>query len=137
MSNAAPEIGLLLEEDRCFTQAEFDLFAEISGDDNPIHVDPVFSGETRFGRTVAHGMLLYTSLWGLVHRHLPGFKPSLQSLMFPAPTFAGEAMELRAELVERQSDRECVFDFSIRRKADEVVTLQGRASLIRDEEDGA
>lgn len=57
--------------------------------------------------------------------------------MFPAPTFAGEAMELRAELVERQSDRECVFDFSIRRKADEVVTLQGRASLIRDEEDGA
>src|SRR5688500_2787 len=49
---------------RSLSQAEFDLFARISGDNNPIHVDPEFSARTRFGRTVSHGMLLYTVLWG-------------------------------------------------------------------------
>lgn len=65
MSNAAPEIGLLLEEDRCFTQAEFDLFAEISGDDKPDPCGPGFLWRNPVWPTVAHGMLLYTSLWGL------------------------------------------------------------------------
>jgi len=48
------------------TQADFDAFAAVSGDDNPIHVDPEFSAHTRFGRTVAHGMLLYSRLWAMV-----------------------------------------------------------------------
>ncbi|NDJ34144.1 MAG: hypothetical protein GYB64_05715, partial [Chloroflexi bacterium] len=53
-------IGTVIERKRTFTQADFDLFAELSGDDNPIHVDPTFSARTRFGRTAAHGMMLYS-----------------------------------------------------------------------------
>ena len=52
--------------DRVLTQADFDAFAELSGDDNPIHLDPAFSANTRFGRTVSHGMLLCTVLRGLL-----------------------------------------------------------------------
>ena len=44
----------------------FDRFARLSGDDNPIHVDPAFSARTRFGRTVAHGMLLYGRVWAMI-----------------------------------------------------------------------
>ena len=50
--------SLLIERQWIPTQEEFDLFARISGDDNPIHVDPEFSARTRFGRTVSHGMLI-------------------------------------------------------------------------------
>jgi acyl dehydratase len=53
------ELDTQISEVKTFTQAEFDAFARLSGDDNPIHVDPEFSARTRFGRTVAHGMLLY------------------------------------------------------------------------------
>ncbi|MBL8571478.1 MAG: hydratase [Phreatobacter sp.] len=84
--------GPLFSETRTLTQADFDLFARVSGDDNPIHVDADFSARTRFGRTVSHGMLLYTVLWGLMRRHVPGARQTAQTLMFPAPAFAGEAL---------------------------------------------
>src|SRR5210317_380667 len=58
--------------DKVLTQADFDAFAELSGDDNPIHVDPAFCAKTRFGRTVSHGMLLSTVLRGLIDQLVPG-----------------------------------------------------------------
>lgn len=81
------------------TQAEFDLFADISGDDNPIHVDPAFSARTRFGRTVSHGMLIYSKLWALLQRAHPGARQLSQKMMFPNPTYTGEPVTLtiRAE----------------------------------------
>lgn len=80
------------------SQAEFELFARISGDDNPIHVDPAFSARTRFGRTVAHGMMLYSLVWGHLRRVLGPVEEVGQSLMFPAPSYAGEALRIDAEV---------------------------------------
>ncbi|MGZ3427312.1 MAG: MaoC/PaaZ C-terminal domain-containing protein, partial [Polyangia bacterium] len=45
---------------RRVTQADFDRFARLSGDDNPIHVDAAFAARTRWGKTLAHGMMLYS-----------------------------------------------------------------------------
>ena len=81
------------------TQAEFDAFARVSGDDNPIHVDPAFSARTRFGRTVAHGMLIYSKLWGLLRQARPGARQTGQQLMFPNPSFAGESIDLEIEQI--------------------------------------
>src|SRR5690606_41700541 len=44
---------------RVVTQRDFDRFASLSRDDNPIHCDPAFASGTHFGATVAHGMFLY------------------------------------------------------------------------------
>lgn len=76
------------------TQAEFDAFARISGDDNPIHVDPQFSASTAFGRTVSHGMLIYTKLWGMMRVAWPEARFVGQTLMFPNPTFVDDAVDL-------------------------------------------
>ncbi len=54
------QVGQVESVNRVFSQTDFDRFAALSGDDNPIHVDAEFSARTRFGRTVAHGMLLYS-----------------------------------------------------------------------------
>ena len=78
-------------------QSEFDLFADVSGDDNPIHVDPEFSARTAFGRTVSHGMLVYTKLWGMVCAANPGVKSVSQKMMFPNPCFTGEDLDLKVE----------------------------------------
>ena len=51
-------VGQVHSLNRVFTQEDFDRFARLSGDDNPIHVDSEFSARHKFGRTVAHGMLL-------------------------------------------------------------------------------
>ncbi len=98
-------VGQTFTQTRVFSQAEFDTFAALSGDNNPIHVDPAFAARTRFGRTAAHGMLLYSALCGLLSAHFPGHAQHTQSFTFTAPTFTDEAMMLQAEVLEVQADR--------------------------------
>jgi acyl dehydratase len=107
-------------------QGDFDRFAALSGDDNPIHVDPDFSARTRFGRTVAHGMLLYSRVWALVRRHYPAAEHAGQSLMFPNPSYADEPLLLRLAEVDGDPRRLAV---SVVRQADGAVTLQGECLL--------
>lgn len=116
--------------ERTLTQQDFDDFASLSGDDNPIHVDPEFSARTRFGRTVAHGMLLATVFRGLIDRVAPGARQLSQELQFPAPTFAGEAMRFSVSVVETGDDKFSIA-LDCRRAVDDVVTCTGSAELER------
>jgi acyl dehydratase len=121
---------LVLE--KVFTQADFDAFAELSGDDNPIHVDEAFSSKTRFGRTVSHGMLLGTILRGMLDRLVPGARQVEQKLMFPSPTYAGDAM--RFAVIRKSDDgRHVVVEVSCERIEDGVITCAGEATLLRAE----
>jgi len=122
---------LVLE--KVFTQADFDAFAELSGDDNPIHVDEAFSSKTRFGRTVSHGMLLGTVLRGMLDRLVPGARQVEQKLMFPSPTYAGDAM--RFAVIRKSDDgRHVVAEVSCERIEDGVITCAGEATLRRAED---
>jgi acyl dehydratase len=107
--------------ERTLTQDDFDRFAALSGDDNPIHVSPAFSAETRFGRTVAHGVLLLTILRGLADRLVPGARQIEQQAMYPAPTFADDPMRFTAEVTGRTG---AGVEIALRatRVADGVVT---------------
>ena len=121
---------LVLE--KVFTQADFDAFAELSGDDNPIHVDEAFSSKTRFGRTVSHGMLLGTILRGMLDRLVPGGRQVEQKLMFPSPTYAGDAM--RFAVIRKSDDgHHVVVEVSCERIEDGVITCAGEATLLRAE----
>jgi 3-hydroxybutyryl-CoA dehydratase len=92
--------GRVMRSTRTLTQRDFDRFAELSEDDNPIHVDPAFAAGTRFGRPVSHGMLLYSVLCAALHDSFPGAVQLSQNLMFPTPAFAGEELTLRLEVAE-------------------------------------
>lgn len=82
-----------------FSQAQFDAFAQMSGDDNPIHVDPEFSARTKFGSTVAHGMMLLAFLNAATTRLLGQDAVfSAQELSFRAPTPAGEPVAVRVSI---------------------------------------
>ena len=124
---SAPGEHLVLE--RTLTQSDFDRFAALSGDDNPIHVDPDFSARTRFGRTVAHGLLLNTILHGMVASLLPGGRQVSQTLTFPAPTFADEPMRFDARIDSRDGNRVRVT-LSCARIADGEVTCEGETVLL-------
>ena len=82
------------------TQERVNEFADVTDDHNPIHVDPAFSARTSFGRTVAHGMLLYARVWALMTAARPGARALSQSLMFPAPAYADEELEIAIEATE-------------------------------------
>lgn len=118
--NVSGEVRL----ERRFTQDDFDRFARLSGDANPIHVDPRFAASTRFGRTVAHGMLLVSVLRGLVARLVPGARVVEQAVMFSAPTFSDEPLIFTAN-VTGQAEDGVTIALEVRRAEDGVVTCQG------------
>jgi acyl dehydratase len=96
---AAVEDELVHTATLIFAQEQFDEFARLSGDHNPIHVDPEFAADTRFGRTVAHGMFLFSVTWAELAR-LGGFRPTYQEFLFNGPTFADEEMMLHLTPVD-------------------------------------
>jgi len=113
---------------RSFSQADFDHFARLSGDNNPIHVDAEFSARTRFGRPVSHGLLLCSVLRGLIEELLPGGRMTDQSVMFPAPTFADEAMRFSVTL-SAADDSGSRVELEVSRIADGTVTCQGHSRV--------
>ena len=114
--------------EKALTQSDFDAFAELSGDDNPIHVDPEFSSTTRFGRTVSHGMLLATVLRGMLEQLVPGGRLVEQKLMFPSPTYADDA--LRFAVIRKTDDgRHVVAEVNCERIVDGAITCAGEATL--------
>lgn len=115
------QIGSSLTTIRAFSQGDFDEFARLSGDDNPIHVDPAFAARTRFGRTVAHGMLLYGVVCGLLSRHFPGATQLEQRLMFPAPTFADEEMTINLTIIELLPDEKIRLTTTIHNPSGELT----------------
>ena len=122
---------MLLSEvtlERSFSQADFDRFARLSGDDNPIHTDPEFSTRTYFGQTVAHGLLLCSVLRSLVDQLLPGGNIQEQSVMFPAPTFADDPMRFSAEITQAEGAF-TELSFEVRRVSDGEITCQGNCRV--------
>ena len=69
-------------------------FAELSADDNPLHMDEQVARASGFPKRVAHGMLALSAISRLIGTQLPG-PGSLwvsQELKFPTPVFVGDAL---------------------------------------------
>jgi acyl dehydratase len=124
----ALQVGQTVQIERVFEQADFDRFARLSGDDNPIHVDAAFAARTRFGRTVAHGMLLYSAVSAVLGSRLPGpgMLPVEQDLMFPSPTYAGERVTIRVLVTGVEADGTTVELSTSITRPNGAVGLQGR-----------
>jgi acyl dehydratase len=93
---------------RVLLQADFDRFAKLTGDDNPIHCDPDFAAGSHFGATVAHGMLLYSCICkALTEQVGPGVVQLEQTLMFPHPTYVGDRLRVALQV---DAEREGLLD---------------------------
>jgi len=84
---------------RVLLQSDFDRFARLSHDDNPIHCDPAFAAKSHFGATVAHGMMLYSCICkALAEQVGPGVVQLEQTLMFPNATYVGDRIHIGLRL---------------------------------------
>lgn len=78
------------------------LFAEVTGDRHPAHLDADYARGTRFGRPVAHGMLT-ASLLSTANAMLLGVPGAIsveQTLRFLRPVFVGDTITATSEVVE-------------------------------------
>ncbi len=93
-------VGQAAEATRTVTAEDIDLFARVTGDRNPIHVDEAYAAATSFKHRIAHGMLGAGFISALLGETLPG--PGAvyisQSLKFKRAVMIGDAVTTRAEV---------------------------------------
>lgn len=87
-------------------QARIDAFAECTGDDQFIHVDPVAAAHTPFGTTIAHGYLTLSLIPAMTYASVPridgatmGVNYGMNRLRFMAPVRSGKRVRGRFTLV--------------------------------------
>ena len=97
------EVGMSAESTHKITAEDIDLFAQVSGDRNPLHMDDDFAKDTVFGQRIAHGALSASFISGILGNDLPGPGSIFValSMRFRRPVFIGSEVIARAEVAEK------------------------------------
>ena len=109
------------------TARDVDLYAEITGDRNPLHFDAEFAARTRFGRLVAQGGITAGMLNAVVAMDLPGPGTVFmsQTLRYLAPTYLGDTLTAEVEILSVKPDKPvCQLRATITNQ-DGTVVLEG------------
>jgi 3-hydroxybutyryl-CoA dehydratase len=118
---------------KTITDADIVLFAGISGDDNPVHINAEFAAQTPFQTRIAHGMLSASLISTVVGTRVPG--PGCiyvsQSLKFKAPVRAGDTVRAEATVKDINIERRRVTLDTVCTVNGKVV-LEGEAILMVD-----
>ncbi|EEG10483.1 MaoC family dehydratase [Pseudogulbenkiania ferrooxidans] len=96
------EIGQSAEYAKTITEADILMFAAVSGDNNPVHLNQEYAEQTPFGTRIAHGMLTAGLISTVVGTRLPGEGTIYlsQSTRFKAPVKIGDTVTARATATE-------------------------------------
>jgi acyl dehydratase len=121
------QVGQKARRSKTVTARDVELYAEITGDRNPLHFDAAFAAGTRFGRLVAQGGITSGMLNALVAMDLPGPGTVFmsQSLKYLAPTYLGDTLTAEVEVLAVKPDKPvCQIKATITNQ-DGTVVLEG------------
>jgi 3-oxoacyl-[acyl-carrier protein] reductase len=97
------QIGQTEEFFHTITEKEITSFCELTGDDNPLHMDDEFAEKTNFKGRVVHGMLTASFISTMIGTRLPG-KGALwyeQHLSFLEPVRIGDTIKVFAKVIHK------------------------------------
>ena len=94
------EIGMIRSLQKQITDRDIALFAEVTTDHNPVHLDESYAQDTIFGGRIAHGMLTAGLISAVIGEQLPGHGAVYlgQSLRFLAPVRPGDMVLAEVEV---------------------------------------
>jgi 3-hydroxybutyryl-CoA dehydratase len=102
MTGSELAVGAAASFTKTVTEADVVLFAGVTGDFNPAHVDEAWASASQFGGRIAHGMLTASFISTVLAMRLPG--PGTiylsQTLRFTAPVRIGDTVTARVEVAE-------------------------------------
>lgn len=123
------KIGESYEVAKTFSESDVYLFAGITGDLNPAHVNKVEAEKGVFGQRVVHGILTSGLISNALASMIPGSIYVSQQLNFTAPVFFGDTVTARIEIKEYFKDRFLKFETIVTNQdGKEVIT--GEALLM-------
>lgn len=125
------EIGMERYLRKQVTDRDIELFAEVSTDHNPVHLDDDYARDTIFEGRIAHGMLTAGLISAVIGEQLPGHGTVYmgQSLKFLAPVRPGDTVEARVKVLTiDHAKRRVTLD--CRCLVGDTVVLQGEAMVL-------
>ena len=125
-------VGDAAEMAKTVTEADIVLFAGITGDFNPVHVDAVAAERSMFGGRVAHGILSAGFISAVLGMRLPGPGSVYlsQSLRFTKPVRIGDTVTARVEVLEVIAAKRRVRLATTCRNQNGEVVVEGEAVVM-------
>lgn len=119
------EIGMSRHLWKTVTDEDIEMFARVSTDFNPVHMDDAYAQDTIFGGRIAHGMLTAGLISAVIGEQLPGHGTVYmgQDLKFLAPVRPGDRVYAEVKVID--------IDYSKRRVTLEThCAVDGKKVLI-------
>ena len=125
------EIGMVRCLRKTVTDRDISLFAEVSTDHNPVHLDDSYARDTIFQGRVAHGMLTAALISAVIGEQLPGHGAVYlgQSLKFMAPVRPGDTVyaEVKVTAIDHAKRR---VTLETHCAVGDTVVLKGEALVL-------
>ncbi len=117
-------------------EQDIQLFAIVSGDNNPVHLDADFAAGTPFKERIAHGMLSGAVISAAIALELPG--PGTiylnQSMRFRRPVLIGDTITVQLEVTAKRDDKRFVTIETTVVNQDGNAVVTGTAEVIAPSE---
>ena len=125
------EMGMTRSLRKVVTDEDIRMFAEVSTDHNPVHMDDDYAQDTIFEGRIAHGMLTAGLISAVIGEQLPGHGTVYlgQSLKFLAPVRPGDVVRAEVEVLEIDHARRRVR-LDTRCIVDGKKVLAGEATVL-------
>ncbi|PWG17723.1 MaoC family dehydratase [Salibaculum griseiflavum] len=96
------EIGMVRSLSKTITDQDIEMFAEVSTDRNPVHLDDDYARDTIFEGRIAHGMLTAGLVSAVIGEQLPGHGTVYlgQTMKFLGPVRPGDRVTAEVEVTE-------------------------------------
>jgi acyl dehydratase len=105
-----PAIGARATRSRTISEGDVTIFARLSGDYNPIHLDSAYAARSHFGERIVHGMMVASLISALLGTDLPGHGTIYlgQTLKFLAPVHIGDTVTASVEVIATREEKRLV-----------------------------
>ncbi|BES71645.1 MaoC family dehydratase [Marinobacter nanhaiticus D15-8W] len=129
------QVGDTASYTRSLTEEELVLFAAVSGDVNPVHLDPAFAANSMFKERIAHGMWSGSLISAALATVMPG--PGTiyleQSLSFKRPVKLDDTLTVKLTVASKNPKNGVTLDCLVTNQRDEEV-VTGEAKVIAPKE---
>ena len=117
---------------RTLTERDLVLFAEVSGDHNPVHLDKEYASTSMFGERIAHGMWTGSLISAALAMKLPGPGGIYrgQELKFLKPVKLGDTLTVELEVIEiKERGGRALMSTNVVNQ-DGVYVVKGTATIL-------
>jgi len=126
------KIGDSASISKTITDRDIQAFADVTGDQNPVHLDDEYAAKTRFGRRIAHGMLSASLISAVLANELPGAGSVYlgQTLKFVKAVFPGDTVTARVTVTGIRHDKPIITLETVCVNHHNELVLKGEATVL-------